>query len=451
MSFGRKNGKSALASFLLLLHICGPEARPNSQSYSTAMSRQQAAILFDLAAKIIRQSPTLHPCCLVRDTLKMIVCQELGTTYRALSAEAATNFGLSPVFVVHDELGQVRGPRSDLYEALETATGAQEEPLSIIISTQAPTDNDLLSILIDDALSESDPRVVVALYTAPLGLDTFSKEAIKAANPAYGDFLNAKEVLAMAADAERMPARQAEYENYILNRRVEASAPFVSSTVYMSCAAEPAPLDGLPVYGGLDLSAVNDLTALVLGARLNGVWQLHPTFWLPEDGLAEKARQDRVQYDVWHREGLLLAAPGKSVDYEYVAEYLRGIFDAYAVKKIGFDRWGFVHLKPYLLRAGFTERMLADHFVEFGQGFKDMSPALRALEGDLLNRRIAHGGHPVLRMCFANAVVQSDPAGNRKLAKDKSPGRIDGAVAAAMLEGVAPLEDTVLDVRAMIV
>jgi len=451
LSFGRKNGKTALSSFLLLLHLCGPEHQPNSQLFSAAQSREQAGILFGLAAKIVRMSRPLAAVIQIRETAKELLCPELGTRYRALSAEATTAFGLSPVFIVHDELGQCRGPRSRLYEALETATGAQGDPLSIIISTQAPTDGDLLSVLIDDGLAAHDPRVVVSLYTAPMDLDAFSEEAIRAANPAFGDFLNATEVMAMAADAERMPSRQAEFENLILNRRVEATAPFCSRQSWLECAAEPQELGrGYAVYGGLDLSAVNDLTALVLGARIDGVWQLHPTFWLPGDGLAAKARVDRVPYDLWERQGYLIAAPGKSVDYEYVAEFLRGVFDRYDIAKIGFDRWGMRHLTPWLLRAGFTEHDIEEYFVEFGQGFQDMSPALRALESEILNRRIAHGGHPVMTMCMANAVVKSDPAGNRKLAKDKSTGRIDGAVALAMMTGVAVEETPEVNIRALI-
>jgi phage terminase large subunit-like protein len=139
LSFGRKNGKTALSAFITLLHLCGPEARANSQLFSAAQSRDQAAILFALAAKVVRMSPDLAAFVTVRDTAKQLACQELGTLYKALSADASTAYGLSPVLIIHDELGQVKGPRSELYEALETATGAQENPLSIVISTQAPT------------------------------------------------------------------------------------------------------------------------------------------------------------------------------------------------------------------------------------------------------------------------------------------------------------------------
>jgi phage terminase large subunit-like protein len=166
LSFGRKNAKTTEAAFLLLLHTCGPEALVNSQLNSAAQSKEQAAILFKLAAKIVRMSPDLNSVMVIRDTIKELFCPELGTLYKALSADASTAYGLSPVFIVHDELGQVKGPHSELYDALETAVGAHDNPLSIVISTQAPTDGDLLSILIDDALANNDPRVVLSLYTA---------------------------------------------------------------------------------------------------------------------------------------------------------------------------------------------------------------------------------------------------------------------------------------------
>lgn len=442
ISWARKNGKSAFSAFLLLLHLCGPEAKPNSQLFSAAQSRDQAAVLFSLASKIVRMSPDLHAVVGIRDTAKQLYCKELGTLYRALSADASTAFGLSPVFLVHDELGQVRGPRSALYEALETATGAQEEPLSIVISTQAPTEADLLSVLIDDALRGQDPRVVVSLYTAPMSLDPFSDEAIKAANPAFGDFQNATETRAMANDAHRMPARENEYRNLVLNQRVESRSPFISRTVWEACAAPPTDdWAGMEIYAGLDLSSTTDLTALVLGARdLDGLWHVKPTFWLPEDGLLDKARIDRVPYDVWARDGYLQTTPGKSIAFEWVASELRSVFDDHDIRALSFDRWGWKFLRPWLEKAGFDETELETKFVEFGQGFQSMSPALRDLESLILDRKIAHGGHPLLNMCMANAVVSKDPAGNRKLNKAKSTGRIDGAVALTMMIGVAPMQ-----------
>jgi phage terminase large subunit-like protein len=452
ISMPRKNAKSTLCACLLLAHLCGPPARnkPNSQLFSLAQSRDQAAIVFTLACKMIRMNPDLRSAVMIQETAKAISCPDLGTRYRALSAESTTAFGLSPSFVIFDELGQVRGPRSALFEALETATGAQESPLTVIISTQAPSDGDLLSMLIDDALAGHDPHTAVSLHTAPIDLDPFAEETIRIANPALDQFMNRAEVLQMAAAAKRMPARQAEFENLVLNRRVEANDPFIARGVWDACNATPASLDGIPVYAGLDLSATTDLTALVCIGYCEDKWHVHPTFWLPEAGLREKATADHVPYDVWHDQGFLETTPGRSISYEYVAHYLRDVFDRYDIVKLGFDRWGMRHLTPWLLLAGFSEPQIEEVFVPFGQGMQSMSPALRELEQILLDGKLAHGGHPVLSSCVANTVVTVDDAGNRKPNKRRSNGRIDGLVALVQAIGVAPLEAETIDVRSLI-
>jgi phage terminase large subunit-like protein len=438
LSMARKNAKTALAAFLLLLHLVGPEARRNSQLYSAAQARDQAALVFDLAAKVVRLSPELYPYVTIRDTAKQLACSELGTLYKALSAEAPTAFGLSPVFTVHDELGQVKGPRSQLYEALETASAAQEEPLSIIISTQAPTDADLLSTLIDDALTGADPRIKVELYKAPDDLDPFSEEAIRAANPHFDDFMNQEEVLRQASDAKRLSSREGAYRNLILNQRVEQRSPFVSRIVWAENGPKPAPLEaGAVVYGGLDLSSVSDLTSLVLARPMDGLVDLHPTFWLPEVGLAEKSRIDRVPYVLWAQRGFLKTTPGASIEYSFVAKYLREVFDSCTVAVLAFDRAYMRFLKPWLEGAGFSDDELA-RFIEFGQGFMSMGPALREFEALLLARKIRHGMHPVLNMCSDNATVVTDAAENRKFVKGKATGRIDGMVASAMAVGAMP-------------
>ena len=438
ISFGRKNAKTTLSAFLLLLHLCGPEARQNGQLFSAAQSRDQASILFSLAAKIVRMSPDLSAYVGIRDTAKQLHCAELGTLYRALSAEASTSYGLSPCFVVHDELGQVKGPRSELYEALETASAAQDNPLSIIISTQAPTDADLLSLLIDDARTGADPLQKVWLFSAPMDADPFSDEAIRAANPAFDAFMNRDEVRQQAQDAKRLPAREAAYRNLILNQRVEARSPFIARGIWLENGGEPDALDGRAVYLGLDLSSVSDLTALVGIARNDdGTIDVVPTFWLPSAGLAEKSRTDRVPYDTWARDGALQTTPGAAIEYEFIADHLRGVFDRCDVRAVAFDRWNMRHLRPWLEKVGFTDDELAK-FIEFGQGFVSMSPALRELESLLLSRKLRHGRHPVLTMCAANAVTLSDPAGNRKFTKAKATGRIDGMVAMAMAVGAMP-------------
>lgn len=437
ISRGRKNAKTVETAMLMLLYLVGPEAAPNSQLYSAARSRDQASILFNLAAKMCRMNPSLMEYIAIKDSAKEIHCPELGSKYKALSAEASTAYGFSPRFVAHDELGQVRGPRDALYEALETATAAQDNPISIIISTQAPDAGDLLSLLIDDGLTEADPRTVVRLQSAPDNIDTFSVEAIRAANPAFDVFMNQKEVLDMSASAKRLPSRQAEFENLVLNRRVEARSPFVTQPVWRQNGEAPDPLDGATVWGGLDLSSVSDLTALVLVTEKGDV---HSEFWLPEEGLSDKARHDRVPYDIWHDQGYLSTTPGKAISYDYVAHCLRDIFNRCTVRCIAFDRYNIRFLRPCLEKAGFSEEEMT-RFIEFGQGFVSMSPALRELETKLLGGELKHGQQPILEMCAKNATVITDPAGNRKFVKGKASGRIDGMVALAMAIGAQNSDD----------
>lgn len=447
LSIARKNGKTALIAALVLAHVVGPESRQNSQVISGARSRDQASLVFRLAEKMVRLSPELSRLTKIVPSSKQIIGLAMGVEFKAISAEAGTAHGLSPVLAILDEVGQIKGPHDSFVEAIETAQGAHENPLLLAISTQAATDADLFSVWLDDAAKSGDPRIVSHVYSAPEGCDLMDREAWRAANPAMGEFRTIADLEDFAVQAERLPVKENSFRWLYLNQRIDASAPFISRRVWEDCAAPVVDrFDGLPIYGGLDLSEVSDLTALVLVAPVESVWHVKPTFWLPGQGLAEKATTDRVPYGLWQREGWLQTTPGPTVEYEFVAAYLYNLCEAQDVRKIAFDRWNWRHLKPWLAKVGFSDDQLADDtgiFQPMGQGFQSMSPALRDLESAILNQRIAHGGHPVLNMCAINATVQADPSGNRKLSKIKSHGRIDGMVALAMAMSVAGTwEDT---------
>ena len=430
LAIARKNGKSALIACLLLVHLVGPKAVLNSQIVSGARSRDQAALVFNLAAKMVQLNPELAKRVRVVPSGKRLIGLTMNTEYKALAAEGTTAHGLSPVLAILDEVGQVKGPQDDFIDAITTAQGAHEEPLLIAISTQAPTDADLFSVWLDDAERSEDPSIVSHVYTAPEGCELDDREAWRAANPALGLFRSLRDVEEQAAQAQRMPASENTFRVLTLNQRVNMASPFVSPGVWKLGNEAPGELEGL-VYGGLDLSATTDLTALVLLCRVNGIVRVHPHFWMPQDSVQEAARRDRAPYDVWVRQGLLRTTPGKVIDYDFVARDIGEITAGLSVAKLGFDRWRMDRMK------GALERQGVDLPLEpFGQGYASMSPALDALEADLLNGVVRHGGHPVLTMCAANAVAVQDPAGNRKLDKSKANGRIDGMVALTMAEGV---------------
>ena len=430
VSLARKNGKTALASMLVLVHLAGPEAKQNGHIFSAAQSRDQAAIVFGLAAKMARMSPELHEIITVRDSAKELLCSVSGVKFKALSAEATTAYGLSPIFVVHDELGQVRGPRSELYDALETAMGAQTDPLSIVISTQSPTDADLLSTLIDDAATGADPQTKLFLFAADTEDDPWSPETWKKANPALNDFRSAQDMEATAKQAQRLPSFEASFRNLFLNQRVAAENHFLAPAVWQLNAGEPdmSLFEDSPVCGGLDLSGVADMTSLILVAQDDdGIVHVKPEFWVPQKGLADRAARDRAPYDLWARQGLLTPTPGASIDYAFVAHRLAEISQQCDLRLVKFDRWRINDLQRELDRIDCT-LPLEPH----GQGFRDMTPSLERLEALALDGKLRHGGHPVLTWNAGNAIATTDPAGGRKLDKSKATGRIDGLVSLAM-------------------
>lgn len=427
----RKNGKSGLIAGLLLAHLVGPEAKQNSQIVSGAMSRDQAALVFNLASKMVQLSPKLSSLVRIVPSGKRLIGLPMNVEYRALAADGKTAHGLSPVLAILDEIGQVRGPQSDFIDAITTSQGAHEAPLLIAISTQAASDADLFSQWIDDARNSNDPRIVCHLYAAPEGCDLMDEAAWRAANPALGLFRSLDDLREQMTQAQRMPSAENSARNLLLNQRVSTFSPFISPGVWKACAGPVLPFDG-PVFAGLDLSARTDLTALVIVGQVDDVWHVQAHFWTPEQGLADRARRDRAPYDLWARQGLLHTTPGATVDYEHVAQDMAALLSDLDVQAVAYDRWRIELLRKELDKIG------ADlPLVEWGQGFKDMAPALDALEAELLNGRIAHGGHPVLTMCAANAVVTKDPTGARKLDKAKATGRIDGLQALAMSMGVA--------------
>jgi phage terminase large subunit-like protein len=434
LSVGRKNGKTALIACLLLAHLVGPEAKQNGQLVSGALSREQAALVFGLASKMVMASPELSRIIRIIPSGKRLIGLPMNTEYKALAAEGRTAHGLSPFLAILDEMGQVKGPQNDFVDAITTSQGAHESPLLLVISTQAPTDADLMSIWLDDAERSEDPKIVSHVYAAPDDCELMDREAWKAANPALGLFRSEQDVEEQARQAARMPSQENTFRVLTLNQRRNMVAAFVSPSVWK--LGNSAPDDEVflagPVYGGLDLSATTDLTAFILTARDGGgVLHVRPYFWMPQDSVIEAAKRDRAPYDVWVRDGLLRTTPGKVIDYAFVARDIGALTADLPVAKVGFDRWRMDRMKAALEAAGVSLPL-----EPFGQGYVSMSPALDALESDLLQSQVRHGGHPVLTMCAANAVAIPDPAGNRKLDKSKATGRIDGMVALAMAEGV---------------
>jgi len=441
LSLARKNGKTDVAARLALCHLAGPEAESRGEVYSAANDRFQAGRTFAEMCAIIERVDWLRVRISVRrhsKELEDVGEGGTGSTYAALSADVGTKHGLSPSFVVYDELGQASN--RDLFDVLDTAMGARAEPLMLVISTQAARDDAPMSELIDYGLrvqrgEVDDPSFHLTLFTAPEDADPWSPATWRLANPALGDFRSMEDVRRMALQAQRMPSREASFRNLILNQRVDAEAQFLTLAAWKACGAEVDidRLKGRECWAALDWGATRDLTALVLVFEDDdGGFDLVPKFWLPGDALREKEDAYRVPLALWRDQGHLFTPPGKTNDPGFVAREIARLHGEFDIRAFAFDRWRIEDLKRELSAIGCDVDL-----VPFGQGFKDMGPAVETLERFVVDARIRHGMHPVLTWNAANAVTVADPAGARKLAKDKSHGRIDGLVALAMALSVA--------------
>ena len=448
LSMARKNGKTQLAAALALCHLCGPEAEPRGEIYSCANDRFQAGKIFQEMCALLLGHPKLADRVNIIRHKKEIEDIESGSVYVALSAEAKTKMGLSPSFVVYDELG-VAADRN-LYDAMDTAMGARKDPLLLVISTQAADDNATMSNLVDYGIKVKhgdivDPSFHLTFYSAPENADPWSREAWDAANPALGDFRSLIDVERLAAQAQRMPSQENSFRNLVLNQRVAAHTKFIERSEWQACSLPPIIPAGARVYAALDLGATRDMSALVLIHQdIDGVFHVLPEFWLPGD-VKDRTDQDKAPYDVWAREGLITLA-GRTTDPRVIALRIAELSGQYRLMTLAFDRWRINDLKRELDEIS-CDTVLVPH----GQGFKDMSPAVDIVERLVVQRRLRHGGNPVLMSCVANAVVSRDPAGGRKLDKAKSTGRIDGLIALAMALSICLIKnEPELNVEAMI-
>lgn len=441
LSVARKNGKTALSSGLALAHLVGPEAEKNGEIFSAATEREQAAEVYKMASQMVRADPDLNQFVKLIDSTTRMVSYHNGSYYKAFSRDAGTKHGKNPSFVIYDELAQAKN--RDLYDALDTSMGARKEPLMLIISTQNPDSQHILSELIDDGLDSGDPTTVCHLYEADEDADVLDEAGWHDANPALGAFRSVEDVRSLALKADRLPSFEAAFRNLYMNQRVSSETPLIPRSEWAACAGA-APLEpGEQIYIAADLSATTDLTALVAVSAENGD-RVAAWFWKPQDLLEEHEKRDRAPYRKWVKEGYLEAAPGRVVRYDFVAAKIAEIVSMYDVLGFSYDRWRIELLIKELDYMGLdcyaekldTPRAGALRLVPFGQGYRDMSPAVEATEMSVLSGKFSHPENPVLTFCFANAIAVSDPAGLRKLDKSKTRFRIDGAVATAMAIGL---------------
>lgn len=428
----RKNGKTELAAALAIYFLLF-DGEIGGEVYSAAADKDQAALVFNVAAQMIRNDPELEAQCEIVDSQKRIVHRRSGSFYRAISAEAYSKHGFNASVVIYDELHAA--PSRELWDVLTTSQGARSQPLTLAISTAGYDRHSILWELYAHAKKvrenpSLDPTFLPILYEADVDADWTDEKVWKKANPALGDFRSLEEMRITAARAKEIPAQENTFRRLYLNQWTEQASRWIAMPSWDGCRADVdrAALKGRRCYVGMDLSSTKDLTALVAVFPDDDGFDVLSQFFVPRENMRERVTRDRVPYDQWARDGFLTATDGNVVDYEYIRQTLKDWAAEFQIREIAFDPWNATDLVTRLSEQdGFT-------CVPMRQGFATMAAPTKALEKAILSKSLRHDGHPVLRWCVSNVAVEQDAAGNVK--PSKKPGvsteRIDGVIALVM-------------------
>ena len=429
----KKNGKSELAAGVALYMTCG-DNEWGAEVYGCASDRQQASIVFDVAVDMVEQCPALKKRIKPVMSVKRLVYKPTNSFYQVLSAEAYTKHGLNVHAVIFDELHSQ--PNRELFDVMTKGSGdARTQPLFFLITT-AGTDRHSVCFeqhqKAEDILCgrKIDLTFYPVIYGASDDADWTSEEVWYRANPSLGHTIDISKVRNACLSARDNPAEENIFRQLRLNQWVKQSTRWMQMEKWDACAfpVDERELLGRECYGGLDLSSSIDITAFVLVFPPRDDTEKYiflPFFWIPEENMVRRVRRDHVPYDVWEKQGFLEITEGDVIHYGFIENFIDDLGKKFHIKEIAFDRWGAVQMVQNLEGLGFT-------VVPFGQGFKDMSPPSKRLMELVLEKNIAHGGHPVLRWMMDNIFIRTDPAGNIKPDKEKSTEKIDGAVAAIM-------------------
>lgn len=429
----KKNGKSELAAAIALLLCCG-DGEERAEVYGCAADRQQASIVFEVAADMVRMCPALSKRVKILASQKRIIYAPTNSFYQVLSAEAYSKHGFNIHGVVFDELHTQ--PNRKLFDVMTKGSGdARMQPLYFLITTAGTDTHSICYETHQKAMDilegrKIDPTFYPVIYGAADTEDWTDPKVWKKANPSLGETIGMDKVVAACESARQNPGEENSFRQLRLNQWVKQAVRWMPMEKWDACAfpVNEDDLEGRVCYGGLDLSSTTDITAFVLvfpPTDEDDRYILLPYFWVPEDTLDLRVRRDHVPYDLWERQGHLMTTEGNVIHYGFIEQFIGRLGERFNIRDIAFDRWGAVQMVQNLEGMGFT-------VVPFGQGFKDMSPPTKELMKLVLEKRIAHGGHPVLRWMMDNIYIRTDPAGNIKADKEKSTEKIDGAVATIM-------------------
>lgn len=422
----RKNGKSELAAAFALYGLFGDQVQ-GAEVYSAAADRDQASLVFNVAAQMVRNSDFLSRHLKIIDSQKRIIHIKSGSFYRAISAEAYSKHGFNASMVIYDELHAA--PNRELWDVLATSQGARREPLMIAITTAGFDrtsicweQHEYAQRLLDGVFE--DQTFLPIIYAAPSEADWTSEAVWRAANPALADFRDLDDMRAHAIRAKQQPNYENTFRRLYLNQWTEQHERFIDMSAWRSCPLPPpdAELVGVPCYGGLDLGMSDDFSAWVL------VWPLEDgrvvtrcRFWLPESA---RDKYPMRPYRQWEQRGLLTVTEGNTTDYDRIEADVLEDCERWGVRQVAYDNRFAEQMAQHLMGAGVE-------MVNTPQGFQ-LNEAVRRKSELVTARKLCHGDDPILTWMASNYVVRHGTRGDVRPDKQKAGDKIDGQVALDM-------------------
>lgn len=439
---GKGNGKSPLAAAVGLYGLTA-DGESRAEVYAAATKKDQAMILYRDAVAMVDQSPHLNAQLVRsgRNPVWNLAHLRSGSFFRPIAADNAQS-GPRPHVALLDEVHEHR--TGLMLEMMRAGTKGRRQALMFLI-TNSGTDRQSVcwsyheyAIRVAEGLVEDDSffGYVCALDEKD---DPFQdKSCWVKANPLLGVTIPERYIEEQVREATGMPAKEAIVRRLNFCQWTDAESPWIGADVWMAAKDQDyddSLLEGRTCYAGLDLSSTTDLTALALlfePTSSDPVWRQKVFFWIPGDQITERERRDKVPYAAWRAGGWVETTPGSAIDKRFVLARVVNVCMLYRVKAIAYDQWRFEDFLSLANSEGASLPVQA-----FGQGFKSMAPAVDEYERLLVSGELRHDGNPAMTWCAASAVVETDPAGNRKVTKRKATGRVDGIVAAVMAAGIS--------------
>lgn len=446
LAIARKNAKSTLAAAILLYCLCY-ENEEGAQCITAATTGDQARIIFNICKRMLDKSPDLIDAFDLQSFANAIVYPEIGGNLRPINAHASTQDGLNPSHTALDEIHAHK--TADLLNVLQSAAGARQNPLWLYTTTEGyetPGPWPELRMFAQQVLH----GLVEAEHFFPLVFsidDQVGEEGQEGYRAADDDFDEAcwvkanpllpvnrilqREIRKLAVQAKQMPSTHAEFRIKRLNRQSASARAWLNIDRWKRCAGpvDLKFLEGHDCWAAIDGASTTDIMSCRFVWRVEERVHTWGMRWAPEEAAAQRTERGTVPYAGWVQGGFLKLMPGAVLDYDKIRLEIIEALQRFRPQVVAYDPWNFRNTAATLDNLGYP-------MVEFRQGFKSFSPAIKETERLYLKGLLQHGGDPVLNWCASNVVPRYDENLNIAPDRKRSADKIDDAVALFMAVGV---------------